>query len=74
MIITSQLPLEHGHNAIGDLTLSDAFLGRLMYNAHQLTLIGESMRMGKNNLTKPQNRERKTTPVSPCADGLYVGD
>ncbi|ULB09618.1 IS21-like element helper ATPase IstB [Cereibacter azotoformans] len=43
-IVTSQLPLEHWHEAIGDPTLADAILDRLVHNAHRLTLVGESMR------------------------------
>lgn len=43
-IVTSQLPVEHWHDAIGDPTLSDAILDRLVHNAHRLPLAGESMR------------------------------
>lgn len=43
-IVTSQLPVEHWHEAIGDPTLADAILDRLVHNAHRLTLAGESMR------------------------------
>lgn len=43
-IVTSQLPVEHWHEAIGDPTLADAILDRLIHNAHRLQLAGESMR------------------------------
>ena len=43
-IVTSQLPVEHWHDAIGDPTLADAILDRLVHNAHRLELNGESMR------------------------------
>mgnify|MGYP003461727963 FL=1 len=43
-IVTSQLPVEHWHEAVGDPTLADAILGRLVHNAHRLQLSGESMR------------------------------
>jgi len=43
-LITSQLPVEHWHEIIGDPTLADAILDRLVHNAHRLTLKGESMR------------------------------
>ena len=46
-IVTSQLPVEHWHEAIGDPTLADAILDRLVHNAHRLKLIGESMRKSK---------------------------
>ena len=43
-LITSQLPVEHWHDYIGEPTLADAILDRLVHNAHKLTLKGESMR------------------------------
>jgi DNA replication protein DnaC len=43
-VIISQLPTDQWHAAIGDNTLADAILDRLMHNAHRLTLKGESMR------------------------------
>lgn len=43
-IVTSQLPVEHWHEAIGDPTLADAILDRLVHNAHRLPLAGESLR------------------------------
>jgi len=43
-IVTSQLPVEHWHDAIGDPTLADAILDRLVHNAHRLSLAGESLR------------------------------
>ena len=43
-IVTSQVPVEHWHDVIGDPTLGDAILDRLVHNAHRLQLSGESMR------------------------------
>ena len=44
-LITSQLPLDHWHDYIGDPTLADAILDRLMHNAHKIHLeADESMR------------------------------
>lgn len=43
-IVTSQVPVEHWHDVIGDPTLADAILDRLIHNAHRLVLKGESMR------------------------------
>ena len=43
-IVTSQIPVEHWHDIIGDPTLGDAILDRLVHNAHRLQLSGESMR------------------------------
>jgi DNA replication protein DnaC len=46
-LITSQLPLENWHEIIGDPTLADAILDRLVHTAHRITLFGESMRKKK---------------------------
>lgn len=43
-LVTSQLPLEHWHEALGDPTLADAILDRLVHNAYKITLKGDSMR------------------------------
>lgn len=44
-VITSQLPVDHWHEYIGDPTLADAILDRLVHSAHQIHLEGkESMR------------------------------
>ena len=43
-IVTSQLPVNEWHSAIGDDTLADAILDRLIHNAHRITLKGDSMR------------------------------
>jgi len=43
-LVTSQLPIEQWHKAIGDATLADAILDRLLHNSHKLKLKGESMR------------------------------
>jgi DNA replication protein DnaC len=50
-IMTSQLPVEHWHEVIGDPTIADALLDRLVHNAHRVTLKGESMRKTKASLT-----------------------
>jgi DNA replication protein DnaC len=46
-IITSQLPIEHWHAWIGDATVADAMLDRLLANCHRITLKGESLRQTK---------------------------
>ena len=43
-IVTSQLPVSKWHDSIGDATLADAILDRLIHNAHRLELKGKSMR------------------------------
>jgi DNA replication protein DnaC len=44
MILTSQLPVAKWPDQIGDPTLADSILDRLVHNAHRLELQGESMR------------------------------
>jgi DNA replication protein DnaC len=51
-IVTSQLPVEHWHEALGDPTLADAILDRLVHNAYQISLPGESMRKQQARLTR----------------------
>ncbi len=48
-LVTSQLPIEHWHDAIGDPTFGDAILDRLVHHAHRITLQGPSMRRNKPN-------------------------
>ena len=43
-IVTSQLPVARWHEAVGDPTIADAALDRLLDNADRITLTGESMR------------------------------
>lgn len=43
-IVTSQIPVERWHDIVGDPTLADAILDRLLHNAHRLELRGESLR------------------------------
>ncbi|EKD45436.1 MAG: IstB ATP binding protein [uncultured bacterium] len=48
IIITSQLPIKHWHDYIGEPTLADAILDRLLENSHRLELKGGSLRKEKN--------------------------
>jgi DNA replication protein DnaC len=43
-LIASQLPVDTWHELIGEATLADAILDRLLHNAYRLALSGESMR------------------------------
>ena len=43
-LVTSQLPIEHWHDNIGDATCGDAILNRLVHHAHRITLSGGSLR------------------------------
>jgi DNA replication protein DnaC len=54
-VVISQLPTDQWYAAIGDNTLADAILDRLMHNAHRLLLKGESMRKIMSNLTQDEH-------------------
>lgn len=56
-LITSQLPVNQWHKAIGDATLADAILDRLLHNSHKLTLKGESMRKTLSKMTDSDHFE-----------------
>jgi DNA replication protein DnaC len=43
-VVTSQLPVENWHDYLGDPTLADAILDRLVHNAYKINLKGDSMR------------------------------
>jgi hypothetical protein len=43
-VVTSQLPVAHWHEHIGNLTIADAVLDRLVHTAHRIELRGESLR------------------------------
>lgn len=57
-IVTSQLPVEHWHAWIGDATVADAILDRLLSRSHRLELKGESLRP----------RKAASAPTAPTAD------
>jgi len=44
MIITSQLPVNCWHDVIGEKTIADAILDRIVHDAHRVDLMGESLR------------------------------
>ena len=44
LIITSQLPVSKWHDIIGEQTIADAILDRIINSAHRLELKGESLR------------------------------
>ena len=50
-IVTSQVPVDHWHEIIGDPTLADAILDRLIHNAYRINLQGESLRKRQAKLT-----------------------
>lgn len=58
-LIASQLPVKHWHDYIGEATVSDAILDRLLHGSHRLELLGESMR--KMNVDKATQESSSLT-------------
>jgi DNA replication protein DnaC len=48
MIITSQLPVNCWHEVIGEKTIADAILDRIVHDAHRVDLRGESLRKNRD--------------------------
>ena len=49
-ILTSQLPVSRWHEQVGDPTLADGILDRLVHNAHRIEMQGDSMRKNRGKL------------------------
>jgi DNA replication protein DnaC len=49
IIITSQVPVSKWHEVIGEKTVADAILDRIIHEAHRLELTGESLRKKQQN-------------------------
>lgn len=47
MIITAQIPVSNWYDAIGNPTIADAILDRIVHTAHQIELTGESLRKAR---------------------------
>jgi DNA replication protein DnaC len=58
-IVTSQLPVELWHEALGDATIADAVLDRLLERSHRIELHGESLRRPETS-DSPTGRRRQT--------------
>lgn len=53
-IVTSQLPIKHWYQTLGEPTLADAILDRLVHNAHKIQLKGDSLRKeSATDVTEP---------------------
>lgn len=60
-LVTSQIPVEHWHDIVGDATFGDAILDRLVHNAHRITLDGGSMRRVYDSTKEPNTPKTSTT-------------
>ena len=54
-IFTSQLPINQWYEVIGEKTVADAILDRILHNAQRIELKGESLRRKENKKVKDQN-------------------
>jgi DNA replication protein DnaC len=59
-IVTSQLPVALWHEALGEPTVADAILDRLLHGAHRIELHGESMR--KVQTARPEDAPQAPDP------------
>ncbi len=61
-VVTSQVPVDHWHGVIGDPTLGDAILDRLVHNAYRINLKGESWRIrySKSTTATPSEQQCQT--------------
>lgn len=57
-LMTSQLPVDQWHAYLGDRTVADAILDRLVHNSYRLVLKGESMRRHRTVTTRPTTPSR----------------
>jgi DNA replication protein DnaC len=64
-VITTQLPVEHWHAWIGDATIADAILDRVLQRVHRVELAGESLRKPASaaGSKKPPAKERGASPA-----------
>ena len=51
ILLTSQVPIDRWHDIVGNPTLADAILDRVIHNAYKIELTGESMR--KRRMLEP---------------------
>ena len=52
MLVTSQLPVSKWYEIIGEKTIADAILDRLIHQSHRIELMGESMRKKRNIISE----------------------
>ena len=55
LIITSQVPVNKWYEVIGEQTIADAILDRIVHNAHRIELKGESMRKKRMDISELNN-------------------
>jgi DNA replication protein DnaC len=63
-IVTSQLPVQMWHEALGEPTIADGILDRLLQTVHRIELRGESMRRSQGEDDPPTGTATPTRPRS----------
>lgn len=58
-VLTSQLPVSRWHEQIGDPTIADGILDRLVHNAHRIEMRGESMRKKHSSPSEPKEEKKE---------------
>ncbi|MFH1150340.1 MAG: IS21-like element helper ATPase IstB [Actinomycetota bacterium] len=58
-IVASQLPVSSWHDVIGEPTVADAILDRLVHNAHRIELKGASMRKQRSQKPKEKGKDEE---------------
>ena len=69
-IVTSQLPVGHWHEALGEPTIADAILDRLVHGAYRLELRGASMRRAQRpseRVEAPDGTSKEAAEGGPTA-------
>ena len=61
-ILTTQLPVEHWHAWLGDPTIADAILDRLLAREHRIVLKGESLRRARRAPAPAKEHAVQTAP------------
>ncbi len=64
-LITAQLPVTAWHEMIGEATIADAILDRIIHNAHRINLKGDSMRRQKPPAILTENQNDEITQPRP---------
>ncbi len=64
-LIVTQIPVGSWHARIGDPTLADAILDRLVHGSHRIELRGESMRKLRAQAAAQTTQEPELIPLSP---------
>src|SRR5258708_36936231 len=73
-LLTSQLPVAKWHGQIGDPTVADSILDRLVHAAHRVELQGESIRKKKGGRGGKDAEERTGTGIGlGCNSSLPTG-